>query len=599
MKRLLPSVCLFAAMLAAAPGQAPREAEKPPLAPPVMPKALEDQGPQIKAAPTPESAVRAALADAGMFFFAPFYRYVWIPTTDEEDGKAVVLGLNYISRASFPLRPAEVPSPGGRLIRVDLRDLFPKDRDLIEGAKAWEDFAFDPQFSLLLTKDTIELSGISIGELALQQEHLGDVIRLDPPDIDPALFTALRSVTLSNAPIVDYRYFLFRALSSIRDDADKGDAVWRTIFGGEYYALRGIRKANEDEKKKGITDFDVFLADLGIGNLQAGETFDRFLDRVGGDLRANLFESEVAGRKDRAVIGVHSAADREGGSWGAITLDLRRKSIDARQNPTLSQLKPQIDALETIFTGRNRMPVFTLNSGFDEKGVFQGNLLEKAADDVVNDRSVPAPYLTELQAGISCIRCHGPHETWQPLKDEIGVLIQSGRLVPFTDLTQRADRATQDRILGLHSVIPGLQGSKRGQHILDKLLSRQRDDFSDVVLEITGGWKRLGADQRHVAVTAAQKIADVYAGYWYTPVNAKAALLDIGLDVPTEQAPDVFDKLVTQSTEPVVGVVFEDPRLTGLANGMKINRADWALIRSFAAGRANIAIAKLLKESKK
>src|SRR6516225_3434740 len=125
MKRLLPSVCLFAAMLAAAPGQAPREAEKPPLAVPVMPKALEDQGPQIKAAPTPESAVRAALADAGMFFFAPFYRYVWIPTADEEDGKAVVLGLNYISRASFPLRPAEVPSPGGRLIRVDLRDLFP------------------------------------------------------------------------------------------------------------------------------------------------------------------------------------------------------------------------------------------------------------------------------------------------------------------------------------------------------------------------------------------------------------------------------------------------------------------------------------------
>jgi hypothetical protein len=597
MKRWLPAACLFAVMLAAAPGQAPRPTNK---TPPPMPKAPEDEKPQIRPFPTPESGIRVALADAGQLVvvpllpFAPFYRYIWIPSTNTEDGQATVVAINYISRASFPIRPVQVPCPGGALLRIDLRDLFPKDKDFLEGTKAWEDLAFDPQFSLLLTKDLIDLSDISLGSLLLTDDHITDVVRVDPPDIDPALFAALRSITRSNAPIVDYRYFTLRALSSIRDDDDKGDVVWKTIFGGLYYQLRGIRKANEQEKKDGATDVDVFLAELGVGNLAAKESFSAFLDRVGGDLRANLFESEVAARKNRAVIGVHSSADREGGSEGFITLDLRRKSIDAKQSPSLSQIKPLIDALEVIFTGKNRMPIFSLYSGFDEKGKFQGKLLEKAADDVVSDRSVPPPYLPELQSGISCIRCHGPYETWQPLKDEVGVLLQSGRLLPFTDLSQRADRQVQDRILGLHSIIPGLPSSKRGQRILDKQLQRQRDDFSEVVAELTGEWPRLKAEQSHLGKAATQKIADIYADYWYTPVGACTALRDLGLDVPEEMAVEVFDRLITRSTEPVVGVTFEDPRFAGLSAGMQINRADWSLIRSFAAGRAKVAMAALL-----
>jgi hypothetical protein len=180
------------------------------------------------------------------------------------------------------------------------------------------------------------------------------------------------------------------------------------------------------------------------------------------------------------------------------------------------------------------------------------------------------------------------------LKDEVGVLLQSGRLLPFTDLTQRADRQVQDRILGLHSIIPGLPSSKRGQRILDKQLQRQRDDFSEVVAELTGEWPRLKADQSHLGKAATQKIADIYADYWYTPVGARTALRDLGLDVPEEMAVEAFDKLVTRSTEPVAGVTFEDPRFAGLSAGMQINRADWSLIRSFAAGRAKVAMAALL-----
>jgi hypothetical protein len=332
--------------------------------------------------------------------------------------------------------------------------------------------------------------------------------------------------------------------------------------------------------KEKATDEDLFFEQLGIGNIAAGETYERLLDRVRGDLRPSVFISDVTG-KPRAVVGFHTPAEREGGSWGGVTWDVKDKSIDARQHPVLSQIKPKIDAQEAIFPTASGMPIFAAFNG-------EGALQDEVPFDVAVDRTIPSPHPTRLQAAIGCIRCHGPEETWKPLRDDVASLFKSGRLSVFGDLTDFRNAATdsQDRIIGLHT------GNS------DRLLSRARDDFDATVLKVTGPWKR-SKDQVGLAKLGAAKIADVYGSYIYSPVDARAALLDCGLDVPAGKAADVLTKLLAAENPAVLGIQFEDVRLSQLAAGGKIGRRDFSLIRSFAAGRVNRGIAKLLAEQGK
>jgi mono/diheme cytochrome c family protein len=599
-------VVAFFGLLAAAPPE-PKSVKDLAVQPPVKaaPPVPVEKG-QVHPAPNGNDAIRVAMTDAraGGFLGAnPFVRYLWVKSEDEEDFKATVLNLNYISRSSFIYQPTAVPVPGSLLVRIDLRALFPRPADLADVLKVWEEFAFDPQFSLLLTKDVLELSGIAPellprvkrrgvrkdlqppekGEIPVEvltpfDEEVDartagvDVIRLDAPDIDSAAFSQLRAVTFSQAPIVESRYFLFRALSTIKDDG-----AYRTIFGGLYYDLRGIKKAKAVKGKEKATDEDLFFEQLGIGSIAAGETYEKLLDRVRGDIRPSLFISDVTG-KPRSVVAFHTPAEREGQSFGAVTWDIRDKDIDVRSHPVLSQIKPVIAAQEAIFPTANGMPIFALFNG-------QGALQDEAPPDVVADRAIPAPHTTRLQGAISCIRCHGPNETWQPIKDDLAPLLRSGRLAIFGEL--RADVAdSQDRLVGLHTGSP------------DRLLSRARDDFAATVLKATGPWKRLAGDQSNVAKAAAAKIADIFGGYFYTPVDSRAALWDSGLDVPTGDAPAVLTKLLAAG-DPVLGLSIADPREEQLAAGGKIGRRDFALRRSFLAGKVQKGVARLIQEGKK
>jgi hypothetical protein len=599
-----------------------KDVELPPRAKPaakVAPK--EAAAPvKIKAHPTPDSGARAALQDANTSPFqdSPYWRYLWIDDEDEELFKATALVVNYVSRSTFLYRPEIVPCPGGHLLRVDLRVLAPREDDFVEMARVWESLAFDPAFSLLITRDVLELGGLDL-KLLPKVKHKGvrkekrpaeegkpavevlvpyeeevdvlaagvDVLRLDAPDLDASVMASLRSLTISDAPIVDYRYFVYRALSTVQDDG-----AYKTIFGGLYYQLRGVKKAKDVKGKEKATDEDVYFESLGVGNVAAGETYERLLDRVRGDLRPSVFLSNVTG-KPRSVVVFHTPSEREGHSWGAVTWDLRDKDVDVKSHPVLSQIKPKIAAQEAIFPGPNGMPVFALFNG-------EGALQDEAPPDVVADRTVPSPHTTRLQGAISCIRCHGPHETWQPLSDDLALLFTRDRLVPLADLSKKGDFGSdlQDRLYGLHSVLPGFPPGPqpRQKRVLDVLLSRSRQDFMLTVGQATGEWKRLGGRQTEVAVTAAQKISDIVGGYWYTPVDARTALLEIGLDVPGDQAAEVLDDLLPpEGGEPVLGVLLEDARAEALAAGQKIGRPDWALVRSFVAGRTNRAAKELLK----
>jgi hypothetical protein len=568
---------LFAVVFAQSPVQPSIPTKGKPPDPPA------EDGP-IKPHATTDSGVREALRDIGIeavFGAGPVTRYIFIDDTDEELFKATVLALHYVLRASHPIHYTAIPGPLSVIIRVDLSESYPGEKNLADVLKVWEGFRFDPQFNLLLTPDVVELSAFSVK--IPDEAKTGETLRFNAPDLDQQQYEILKAVTGSQAPIVDYRYLIFRALSTIKDDGP-----YRDIFGGLYYDLRGIKKADAEQKKKGATDQDVFFETLGVGNIAAGEPYEKLLDRVRGDLRPSLFISDVTGHP-RSVVAFHTPGEREGGSWGAVTWDLKRKSIDVRQHPVLSQIKPKIDAQEAIF-GTAVLPIFAL---FDGKG----NLLEKADADVVADRTAQAPHDTELQSAISCIRCHS-EETWKPLRDDIAGLLEADRVRIFADVQFSNDLAdSQDRVLALHSVIPGRPPGPRTrqQRILDKLLQRERDDFGQMVAEITGPWKRLTGHQEDVGKVATAKIASIYADFWYSPVSAHEALLDIGLSVPPARSADVLTKLLAEESGKVLGVQFEDIRLTQLAAGGKIGRADWSLIRSFAAGRVNAGVAKLLK----
>jgi hypothetical protein len=622
------SIALLAGLSGAmlVPGAPPEPVKSPPkqVGPPNPEKG------QIRPAPNANDALIVAAghakaqiaSDVKAFrpLSSPFTRYIWIPLAgvhpqtpdvnpvtvegDEESFKATVLVCNYISRASFIYSPLylQMPPPPAPpqflLIPVDLRLMFPKIEDLAEAIRLWDEFTFDPHFSILLTKDFLELNRIPADKIPLVERKGArkgkaddgtdtlvpfeekvsakdagvDVVRVDAPDLDPAAFAALRLATNCQAPIVHYQYFLFRALSTVKDDGP-----YRTIFGGLYYDFRGIKKAKDVKGKEKATDEDLFFEGLGIGNIAAGETYEKLLDRVRGDLRPTLFISDVTG-KPRAVVGFHTPAEREGGSFGAVTWDVKDKDIDIRSHPALSQIKPNIAAQEAIFPTANGMPIFALFNG-------QGALQDEAPPDVVADRSIPAPHTTRLQGAISCIRCHGPtNEGWQPLKDDVGTLLRTDRLRVLGELgTVAID--SQDRITGLHT------GDA------NRILDRARTDFAATVLRATGAWKK-DPGNVNVAKMATQKIADLYGDFWYQPIDAARALAEIGLNVPAEMAPGVLTKLLDAEPQPVLGVQFEDPRLTQLAAGGKIGRRDWSLIRSFSAGMVQRGAAKLIQDQK-
>src|SRR5262249_53356829 len=146
----------------------------------------------------------------------------------------------------------------------------------------------------------------------------------------------------SAAPVVEGHYFMTRALSTIQD---KG--VFKTVFGGLYYRLRGIKKSTV----KGASDLDLFFQELGIGNIKAGLTQEKLFNDLRSDQRIAMFRSDITG-KPREVSGFHTPADREGASWGAITGDIKDGDVDIGDRSFANLLTPRRQAREAIFPTR-------------------------------------------------------------------------------------------------------------------------------------------------------------------------------------------------------------------------------------------------------
>lgn len=553
------------------------EVQRPPV---VLAKAPEAPPPEPKVVllSVPQDAYAAAARDLATVpeFDRPFVRYIWVQSGEDEDVQALNFVLNLASLGSTIFLPVQT---GGILVRIDLRWMIATADDFEKVLELWEALAFDPTFSRLYHGQTLlaldpetpvpwlkrrwvkDGNQWLLASRELTTKRCGDlvdpvVVRLNVPVLEP-LQSELQAAMATLAPVVDSRYLTGRLTSTIKDrDVVQGkerENLFSIVWGGLYYEFAGIRKS----ATKGVTDLQQLLIDMGIGSKD--EPFEKFFERLRSDERLAMYRSDVTG-KPRRVVWVGTPNSRLSAANGVvfITEDLRNRDVERGSDPTANLVNFTPRAYEVIWTRRN---------GHLGYAIFGENqeLLEKAAAEVVVDHTVPPPNTSELQGPISCLRCHGPHDGWQPLRNEVR------ELVPLVvgDLTKKrslkdihAAADLQDRLKGWY------YGDAKGPLFIARMQNAK------AVLRTTGKWK--GEDATKVAQLASARVGKVFAEDRYNAIDAKEAARRLGLAANT----DAFLKAVSIDEKRL-----EDSVVLGLANGYRVTTYQWALSYGFLLER--------------
>lgn len=548
-------------------------------------------------------------------------RYLMFPDPKLAEIQTASLILNFASRGLTIVRPQLVG--GGHLLRIGLKQYgrtFPN--DTLEWQAFWELMAFDPVTSLIITRDIIDLArqeAIQLGEIPKQKvkrwvkkmvPELGptgkplfyiggardgqpcmiekevqeivevsalaafdskdvDAIRINPRHMGTD-FALLQEMLGTVAPVLDARYFKMRVGTTIKDEN-----VFRVVFGGLYYEFKGVRLAKDVlGKDTKATDLDLFFEDHGIGNIKAGVNFDAFYDKLRSDERYAMLKSEVTG-DPREVIGVTVPSAKKENGKGWITGDIRETQIDHGDRIYKSLLTPRRAAREALFPNQCGLVDTAL---FDGKGARQ----DEAPFDVVNDTTVPHPFRQRLQAGpLGCYVCHmrGGDDGWMPLKNDVRDYMNAsrkrlGKPDLFNDLSSPFADDAVFRIAGAFS------GN------FDTSLSQARDAMAKYVLMATGPMQGGRGDQTDVCRLAGAQLQKDRDSYRYNLVDAQQALLEMGWDVPIEQAVEILSDLIPPVLSGKNGFVKEDPTLLALVAGQAVKREDFALSFGFLLDRA-------------
>ena len=523
---------------------------------------------EIKNLTTPNQAILLAWEDVKRLPPAvqPLVRYLWLTEGTIEDLKTTALTINVINRAPTGIRPVPV---GGILARIHLDQYAPREQDLVDWLKFWEDLQFDPYFSVFITKDQIEFAqkalGITINQEQSEQFNQIDVIRINGPHLDEKKFLELQLLTKSQAPVVSDGYFAHRVLTTVKD---KG--LYATLFGGRYYEFAGIRKAKDTKGKEKATDLALFLEDRGVGNIAGGLDVDKLFDTLRSDQRVAMFRSEVTG-KPRRVDWFHGPDSRNGTGAISITHDFRDQDIDIKTHPIMNLINIEAKAYEVIAETGNGMHRYAL---FDDKQ----KLLDEAAPDVAVDRTVPSPNSARLQSGISCIACHETEgsDGWKPLRNDVKRMV-AGRLDIFADIS-KFNTLQSD-------VIQRAAGLYAGD--FTKHLRRGRDDYAETILKISGPWPQ-SVDQTDVVKVGMTKVVNKTRGWYYDMVTPEQALKELGYRAPKDKVLATLNSILPPDPQGRVGDVYlEDPRIGALKEGVSIPRWDWSLVYGYAAARVS------------
>jgi hypothetical protein len=547
--------------------------------------------------PVPAKAVIDAFNDLPNIPDEPiYYRYFWFRENDpvelKKDMQSFLFDLNSTAQlgVNLPYRPVQIAE---NILRVDLRCVSEDLAGLKKNLELYEEYRFDPDFSTLFTKETLEFVKFDkepvikskvakkVNEREVESEpyqHNGitykkkwvydteweeketpiteikdqDVIRLDPEHVDLEPYCKLKHLLQTEAPIINADYYSTRAMSSI-----EGKGVFKTIFGGLYYRHKNLDRAKAGDE---TTDEDLLLKRLGVKKSD-------FVERK-SDRRLAMFASKITGCPRIVEWAPHIAAPPEMLPIITVTGDVSRTDIDIGRRPMYDLIDPRVTAREWLITCANGTILYVLSSAID------GKLAEKAPDDIARDHTVAPPNTTELFTPHSCISCHGPHDGWQPAVNDIekvfrldGVFGQLKNLKnSFNDIT---------RVKNLYKGNP------------DNLFRMLRTLHAGAVLQITGPWVGAEDQTKVVQLTYAQSTKR-WREYNFGLVGAKKALYELGFDTNSgEAAVTELEKLLPPLKVGLrVGhLVSEDIRTLALINEIEMPRSDWALYYSFAATR--------------
>lgn len=521
----------------------------------------------IQHSSAPADAIAYAVADLAKVNkdLRPFQRYIWIPDGDRKKIALISFATNLaISKSSTILKPAVVAN--GKLVRWNLQQLAPRIGQYTTLHALWEELAFEPYFHITkTTADAIPTNATQIDSLnsdppgSIRFKIDGQIFYRSPSGTIFALQNnqwiqnqtiaiqrvatygshvgleqgvLLQGLSQSNATVVRYDFFLAKVLSS--------------VDGGMYYRFAGI-----EANPKGKTAQAAFLESVGAD--------ESLVAKLRSDQRVAIFRSNVTG-KPRRIDAFYGVGVRPGSGTGLITIthDIFDNDVDPRTDPIRNLLEFKDRAREVIAEKPNGMHIFAL---FDANGALQNSV----PDTIAKDHGVPNPHTARLQASISCIRCHGPHDGLQPFSNDVKSML-SGLLDVFGDVTsKRAVPDQLDRLAGLYS----------GD--LSKAIRRGRDDYSDAVYIATSGMS---------VKNASAGIARIYNDYVYDQVDAWKACLELGYLVPKNQGVRYLNQILPPLSRDVVGISPEDPIIGALKAGLKINRQQFEQVYADAAFRA-------------
>lgn len=570
---------------------------------------------------TPIEAVEAAAADLATIpqFDQPHQWYIWLRDSSDEMRDAMAYTLNSsTSSAIIALKPRAVAD--GQLLRLDLREWWPDDDrtdsdPLGADRKRFEEIIstyIDPYFYVdaggvqdvetigILGGNPVKILNLVGGAIPSQwppkiiAEEGGTVtIACDPftfegkrytsaktsrtnydqavslkakqgkpkagasseedgkdaPRFSPVIIeqaadaaTQLQALTGRNVPIVEGQRWLVKSLS--------------VLDGGLYYDLRGFRDLPDIDGKPDASDQEKWLSLWG-----ADLDSKRRTEYIG------QWESGVTFQPRRAVFGV-AGNTRQSTAYPlvVVTEDVAEGSFDAGKHPIYTLGEGfEHDAVEALAMQSNGLIAYALFNG-------AGDLQDEAPPEIVADRTAPKGS-TRLQPAISCIRCHGPFEGWQPMPNHVQTLLgekaKNWRLRPIAELTNQGDFVAQ-----LMEIAEKYSGD------LTRPLQRARDDHAMAIFDITDGRK---------APETAELVTKYYNEYVHDPISPQRACWELGVLCSEEEAKGNFLRLIPPSQPDELGLSLEDPaiqtiRLWGEAPRFFVNRLTWEA--NFAANFA-------------
>ena len=513
---------------------------------------------------SPNDAYVAAWTDLQQFAPARRRSLRYLSTRDMDGARRANIALNASSRGAV-IHPL-MPIANGQLIRVDLTYLA-DDKNLAEYAAVWEELRFDPQFNLLLTPATLKFAaiyGLDPGELPPSKPVLVPsppwrdpntgitynqrwetppvLVRKVGQHLDPLIVQAMIDATGSAAPVVRYEYHTARAIRQVQR---KG--IYKTIFGGLYYRFLGIKKA----KGPGADEDEFFRDFLGIGDGGKGSAA-KVYEKLASDSRVGTFKSNVT-HKPRQIEILNTAVGRGVLSIAGVTHDIDDEDIDIDVHPMMN-LSPG------AFTDKAREVIFLLRNGMIGGVLFngQGSLVDSVPETVAKDSTDPTGILQPVRG---CMACHGKHNGWQPVvNDVLALTTLDGGLDIFNDVV---------RLRGLYKGDPER-----------KQLPRARDDQAEQLLECLkepsglAHWWGPRENLARAAEIGFGQVTDHDTDWWHGGVDAARAGQEMGLQ----------GDLTIKSLYPPAkrGDIYpEDPRLKWILLGHKASRFDFELGYSF------------------